>query len=251
MLPAYNAAATLERTVREIPPGVADSLILVDDASTDATVDIARSLGIRTVVHGSNRGYGGNQKSCYRLALESGADVVVMLHPDYQYDPELIPALVAPLAAGTHDVMLGSRVLDGGARAGGMPTWKYLGNRVLTRVQNLLLGLRLSEFHTGYRAYTAEALRAVPFDRNAEGFRFDAQMLTQLAHHGMRIGEVASPARYRADSSSVGLTGSVRYGMGCITAALRYRLHRAGLAPAGWLGRRDDVRMRREPRPPG
>lgn len=243
VLPAYNAAKTLERTVREIPPGSVDALLLVDDASRDDTVSIAETLGIPTVVHPVNRGYGANQKTCYRVALEMGADIVVMLHPDYQYDPNLIPTMVERLHRGDCDAVLGSRMLDDGARRGGMPWWKRLGNRFLTNVQNRLLGTGLSEFHTGYRAFTREALAQAGFERFADGFVFDAQMLVALIYRGLRIAEIPCPARYLPEASSVDFVGSVRYGLGCIASALRYRANQLGLCPVGWLGSPAATRM--------
>lgn len=235
VLPAYNAARTLERTVREIPEGAADALLLVDDASVDETVEVAARLGIPTRVHAVNRGYGANQKTCYQAALEMGADIVVMLHPDYQYDPTRIPDLVELLRSGGYGLVLGSRMLDGGAKSGGMPWWKRVANRVLTAVQNRLFGKRLSEYHTGYRAFSREALELSGFERFSEGFAFDAQMIGAMVYRGSEIGECASPARYLADSSSVGIGASIRYGLACLGVASRFRLNRLGLFPAGWL----------------
>lgn len=241
VLPAYNAARTLERTIREIPAGSVDALLLVDDASGDETVAIAERLGIPTRRHPQNRGYGANQKTCYDTALEMGADIVVMLHPDYQYDPGLIPMMVERLRTGDCDAVLGSRMLDGGARVGGMPWWKRLGNKVLTRLQNALLGTSLSEFHTGYRAFTRKALVRSGYERFENGFVFDAQMLTALHYRGLRMVEIACPARYLPEASSVDLLGSIRYGLGCLRVSLRYRLNQLGLAPAGWLGGSDPM----------
>lgn len=235
VLPAYNAARTLERTVAEIPDGVADALLLVDDASHDETVQIAERLGIPTRVHTANRGYGANQKTCYSIALEMGADIIVMLHPDYQYDPALLPDLVEPIREGRADVVLASRMGDGGARAGGMPWWKRLGNRVLTALQNRLLGTDLSELHTGYRAYSRAALERSGFLGFVDGFVFDAQMLVAFVYRRLRISEISCPARYLPEASSVGFAASVRYGLGCIAVSIRYRLHHWGLFPSGWL----------------
>lgn len=235
VLPAYNAGRTLERTVREIPDGSVDTLLLVDDGSRDDTVEIAERLGIPTRIHTFNRGYGANQKTCYTTALEMGADIVVMLHPDYQYDPRLIPDLVAPIRDGRADIVLASRMADGGARAGGMPWWKRIGNRVLTSLQNRLLGTSLSELHTGYRAFSRRALERSGFLRFVDGFVFDAQMLVAAVYRGLRIHEIHCPARYLPDASSVGLLASLRYGMGCLAVSLRYRLHRWGTFPGGWM----------------
>lgn len=241
VLPAYNASRTLERTVAEIPGAYVDALVLVDDRSADSTVDVARRLGIPVIEHSENRGYGANQKTCYKAALEAGADVVIMLHPDYQYDPARIPAMLERLQKGDCDVVLGSRMADGLAKAGGMPWWKRVGNRLLTTAQNLLLGTRLTEFHTGYRAFTRRALELSGFERFEDGFVFDAQMLVALTYRGAKVGEIACPARYLPEASSVGFFSSVRYGLGCITVSLRYRMNRLGLFPAGWLAGPDPV----------
>lgn len=226
VLPAYNAARTLERTVREIPREVVDDVLLVDDASSDATVEVARRLGLPTLVHRRNLGYGGNQKTCYAAALERGADVVVMVHPDYQYDPRLVPSLVAPIAWGIYDVMLGSRILGKGAVKGGMPRYKYAANRVLTLLQNWLLNHKLSEYHTGYRAFSREVLEALPLEENSDDFLFDNQMLAQAVWFGFRIGEVSCPTRYAPESSSIGLARSIRYGAGVLATSLFFRAAR-------------------------
>lgn len=228
-MPAYNAAATLERTHREVPFDIVDEVVLVDDASRDHTARMARKLRIRTIVHPENRGYGGNQKTCYRAALARGADIVVMLHPDYQYSPKLIPAMAHLLASGEYDVVLGSRILGGKALAGGMPFYKYVSNRVLTLLQNLLMGAKLSEYHTGYRAFTREVLTRVNWPGNSDDFVFDAQMLAQVLHAGFRVGEITCPTRYFPEASSINFTRSVRYGIGCLATALRYRLDQWGL----------------------
>jgi glycosyltransferase involved in cell wall biosynthesis len=229
VLPAYNAERTLERTYREIPLDLVDDVLLTDDASADRTVDVARHLGIETIVHERNRGYGGNQKTCYRAALERGADIVVMLHADYQYTPALIPAMAHLLASGEFDVVLGSRILGGQAIRGGMPVYKYVSNRVLTLLQNLLMGAKLSEYHTGYRAFTRRVLETLPLDRNSEDFVFDAEMLSQILYAGFRIGEVTCPAKYFPEASSINFSRSVRYGVGCLTTALKFRLRRMGI----------------------
>jgi glycosyltransferase involved in cell wall biosynthesis len=228
-MPAYHAADTLERTVADIPVGIADELILVDDASGDETVAVARKLNITVYVHDENRGYGGNQKTCYRRALEHGADIVVMLHPDYQYPPQVIPAMVALLRSGMFDVVLGSRILVRGALAGGMPLYKYAGNRMLTLIENLLVGTKLSEYHTGFRAFTRRVLETLPLEENSDDFLFDNQMLCQAIWLGCSIGEVSSPCRYFAEASSIGFGSSVRYGFGVLRTAATFRLNRWGI----------------------
>jgi glycosyltransferase involved in cell wall biosynthesis len=222
VMPAYNAARTLVRTYRDIPPGVVDHVILVDDLSKDDTVAIARLLNIQVVVHRQNLGYGGNQKTCYDTALAEGADVVVMLHPDYQYDATRIPDLVAPILDGRADMMLGSRFL-GDPLAGGMPRWKYVANRVLTTLQNRSYGLRLSEYHTGFRAYSRELLEAIDYRANSNDFVFDQQLVGQVVRAGFRIGEVPVPTRYFAEASSVNFRRSVLYGLGTLRTLLRHR----------------------------
>jgi len=229
VLPAYNAARTLERTCAEIPPGSADEIILVDDASHDDTVAVARRLGLTVVTHSKNLGYGGNQKTCYRAALERGAGIVVMLHPDYQYPPQILPAMVEMVRSGLFDVVLGSRVLGRGALQGGMPLYKYAGNRLLTLVENLLVGRKLSEYHTGYRAYSRRVLETLPLLENSDGFVFDNQILCQAIAFGFTIGEVSSPCRYFAEASSIGFLSSVRYGFGVLATGLAYRLDRWGI----------------------
>jgi glycosyltransferase involved in cell wall biosynthesis len=229
VMPAYNAAATLETTVREIPMDVVDELVLVDDASGDDTAARARELGIPTLVHAENRGYGANQKTCYAEALRRGADVVVMLHPDYQYSPRLVPAMASLVAVGQYDVVLGSRVLGEGALKGGMPLYKYISNRALTLVENLLLDMKLSEYHTGYRAFSRAALEALPLERNSDDFVFDNQILVQAVWLGLRIGEIACPASYFPEASSINFQRSVTYGLGVLGAAARFRLARLGL----------------------
>lgn len=229
VLPAYNAAATLERTYKEIPLDIVDFVILTDDASQDDTAEISRKLGICTLVHETNRGYGGNQKTCYAAALARGADIVVMLHPDYQYTPALIRAMSAMIADADFDVVLGSRILGIGALAGGMPLYKYAANRFLTAIQNLLVGHKLSEYHTGYRAWSRELLGALPLDTNSEGFVFDNQMLAQAIYVGARIGEISCPTRYADDASSIDFQNSVIYGLGVLITSIAFRLQRWGL----------------------
>ncbi|HXG40831.1 MAG TPA: glycosyltransferase family 2 protein [Candidatus Limnocylindrales bacterium] len=233
VMPAYNAAKTLERTYADIPHQLVDRIILVDDVSQDETVEIARNLGLDVIIHRQNLGYGGNQKTCYRAALEAGADVVVMLHPDYQYDATRIPALVEPILRGEKDLMLGSRFL-GDPLAGGMPWWKFVSNRFLTIVENLAFGLRLSEFHTGLRAYSRRLLETIPYERNSNDFVFDQELIAQVVAAGLgdRIGEIPVPTRYFEEASSVGFRRSVVYGLSTLRVVLRYLLHRLRLRPS-------------------
>lgn len=228
VMPAYNAGKTLEKTYSEIPPQVVDEVLLVDDESTDNTVERADGLGIRVIRHERNRGYGGNQKTCYDNALALGADIVIMLHPDYQYTPRLVQAMVSPIAYGVFDCMLGSRILSNGALAGGMPLYKYAANRLLTLVQNLFLGSKLSEFHTGLRAYSREVLEAIPFHGNSEDFAFDNQFLCQILYARFRVGEITCPTRYADDSSSISFRNSVRYGLAVLRTTLDSVLHGLG-----------------------
>ena len=219
VLPAYNAEKTLQRTYDEIPKDIVDDIILTDDASADDTVRLARSLGILTLRHDRNRGYGANQKTCYAAALARGADVVVMLHPDYQYSPTLVPAMASMIVSGHYDVVLGSRILGGGARAGGMPLYKYLSNRALTAAQNLLTGQKLSEYHTGYRAWSRGVLERLPLLNCSDDFVFDNQMLTQAIHAGFAIGELSCPTRYFPEASSINFSRSVTYGLGVLATS--------------------------------
>jgi glycosyltransferase involved in cell wall biosynthesis len=228
VLPAYNAAKTLKATVREIPD-VVDEIILVDDRSADETVAMAKSLGLTVIVHERNCGYGGNQKTCYTTALEHGADVVVMVHPDYQYSPLLIAAMASMIAYGTYDLALGSRILGGKALQGGMPVYKYLSNRLLTLFQNLCLGARLSEYHTGFRAYSRQLLLSLPFRANSDDFVFDNQVLAQCISIHARIGEISCPTRYFPEASSINFRRSMRYGMGVIKTTLQCMAAGAGL----------------------
>jgi len=230
VLPAYNAALTLQRTYADIPRDVVDSVLLVDDASQDETVEVGRLLGLVTLVHQKNFGYGGNQKTCYSAALNHGADIVVMLHPDYQYEPRLLPAMASLIASGVYDVVLGSRIIGNGALAGGMPLYKYVSNRALTLAQNVLLGAKLSEYHTGYRAFSAEVLRALPLEANSDDFVFDNQMLAQILYFGFRVGEVSCPTRYLEDSSSINFRRSCKYGLGVLATSALFRLGKLGLA---------------------
>jgi glycosyltransferase involved in cell wall biosynthesis len=229
VLPAYNAARTLERTVEEIDRSVADDIVLVDDASHDETVTVARRLGLDVVIHPQNRGYGGNQKTCYAEALARGADIAVMIHPDYQYSPRLLPAMAGLVASGHFDCVLGSRILGAGARKGGMPLWRYVSNRFLTAFENLLLGYKLSEYHTGYRAFSRRLLERLPLEENSDDFVFDNQMLAQALWFGFEIGEVACPTRYFEEASSINFARSVKYGFGVLGTALEYRLARMHL----------------------
>jgi glycosyltransferase involved in cell wall biosynthesis len=229
VMPAYNAAKTVHRTVQEIDRAVADDLILVDDKSKDDTVAVARDLGLHVVVHERNRGYGGNQKTCYTEALKRGADIVVMLHPDYQYSPRLLPAMAGMIASGHFDAVLGSRILGVGALAGGMPVWKYAANRFLTATENMLLGYKLAEYHTGYRAFSRRLLETLPLEENSDDFVFDNQMLAQAIWFGFQIGEISCPARYFPEASSINFRRSVKYGLGVLGTALEYRAARFGL----------------------
>ncbi|MFK7954627.1 MAG: glycosyltransferase family 2 protein [Lysobacterales bacterium] len=231
VLPAYNAAQTLEQTLSEIPLDIVDDVILVDDASNDETADLARQLGIAHVVqHPKNRGYGGNQKTCYARALELNADVVIMLHPDYQYTPRLITAMASMIASGVYQVVLASRILGKGAIDGGMPRYKYLANRVLTLIQNLLINQKLSEYHTGYRGFAAEVLADTPLDRNSDDFIFDNEVISQMAYRGYRIGEISCPTRYFEQASSISFWPSVRYGLGVLRVSGQHFLQRLNLA---------------------
>lgn len=229
VLPAYNAEATLERTVREVPEGLVDEFLLVDDGSADDTVKVAERLGLPFVVHDRNRGYGGNQKTCYRTALDRGAEIVVMLHPDYQYSPKLLGAMAWLVASDEFDVVLGSRILGTGALAGGMPLWKYVANRALTAFENIMLGVKLSEYHTGYRAFSRKVLETLPLERNSDDFVFDNQMLAQAVAFGFRIGEISCPTRYFPGASSINFRRSVVYGLGVVGTSLAFRLHALGL----------------------
>jgi glycosyltransferase involved in cell wall biosynthesis len=227
VLPAYRAAKTVEMTYRDLPMDVVDEVLLVDDAGGDETVEIARNLGIRTILHRKNLGYGGNQKTCYYEAMRAGADIVVMVHPDYQYDPRLVTAMAGMVASGVYDAVLGSRI--GTARKGGMPLWKYIANRSLTAFENLLLGSKLTEFHTGYRAFSRKALRELPLLADSDDFVFDNQMIAQLMAFGFRIGEISCPTKYFDEASSINFRRSVTYGFGVLRTSVQYRLWKWGL----------------------
>jgi glycosyltransferase involved in cell wall biosynthesis len=229
VMPAYNASKTLEITYNEIPHDIVDEVILVDDASRDDTAVKASELGIHTIIHPENRGYGGNQKTCYREALSRGADVVVMLHPDYQYSPRLITAMASMVVSGHYDVVLGSRILGGEALKGGMPLYKYIANRFLTFVENLVLGAKVSEYHTGFRAFSRKMLEALPFEGNSEDFVFDNEILAQTVYFGFRIGEISCPTKYFDDASSISFRRSVKYGLGVLETCLKFLLQKAGL----------------------
>lgn len=229
VMPAYNAEKTLEAVLREIPFEFVDEVILVDDASQDRTAELSRELGIHTTVHPKNLGYGANQKTCYKIALTTGADVIVMLHPDYQYTPKLLVAMASLVAVGLYDIVLGSRILCGGALRGDMPRHKYIANRFLTLVQNLLLRTKLSEFHTGYRSFSQEVLLKLPLEENSDNFVFDNQILAQAVYFGYAIGEVSCPAKYFEDASSINLLRSIVYGVGVLVTSVEYALQQMGL----------------------
>jgi len=257
VLPAYNAEATLLRTVAELDREVIDEIVLVDDASTDQTIALAREIGLEPIRHERNLGYGGNQKTCYRRALELGADIIVMVHPDYQYTPLLVPAMASMIAYGTYDFVLGSRILAQDTVASGMPRYKYAANRILTLTENLVLSQKLSEYHTGLRAFSRTLLAALPFDRNSDDFIFDNQFIVQAVAAGARIGELSCPTRYAADSSSINLINSIRYGLGVLRTCAQYQLSRRGLRRYDYLDL-DPARSLSQPpagpaaaRPPG
>jgi glycosyltransferase involved in cell wall biosynthesis len=232
VMPAYNAAKTLVRTYDEVmDQGVVDLVIIVDDASRDETTAIAQKLpNTKVFTHEKNLGYGGNQKSCYRLALEEKADIVIMVHPDYQYTPKLIPAMASMIGGGLYSCILGSRILGGYALQGGMPAWKYVANRFLTMAENILLGAKLSEYHTGYRAFSRELLERLPLSANSNDFVFDNQMLAQILWHGYTIAEVSCPTKYFPEASSINFRRSVKYGFGCLSIGLQYRLAKMGIS---------------------
>jgi glycosyltransferase involved in cell wall biosynthesis len=229
VLPAYNAALTLEQTLKDVPEGIVDEFLVVDDASRDDTAAVARRLQIPCIVHPKNRGYGGNQKTCYTEALRRGADIVIMLHPDYQYDPKLVGAMAWMTGCGEFDVVLASRILGTGALKGGMPYWKYVANRFLTATENVLLGVKLSEYHTGYRAFSKKVLETLPLEENSDDFVFDNQMLAQAVAFGFNIGEISCPTRYFAEASSINFRRSVKYGFGVLGTAFDYRFHKWGV----------------------
>jgi glycosyltransferase involved in cell wall biosynthesis len=229
VMPAFNAAKTLEKTVAEIPREIVDEILLVDDASSDETVTLANKLDLTVFLHEKNFGYGRNQKTCYREALLRGADIIVMVHPDYQYSPSLIVPMAGMIAYGEYDAVIASRILGRGALAGGMPLYKYISNRVLTLIQNLLLSYKLSEYHTGFRAFSRDLLNSLPLEQNSDDFVFDNEMLAQIIHFKYRLGEISSPTRYFAEASSINFSRSVRYGLGVLATSLKFRLSRMKL----------------------
>jgi len=246
VLPAYNAARTLARTVAEIPRDIVDDVILTDDASRDDTAEIAEKLGLRTLRHDRNKGYGGNQKTCYRAALDHGADIVIMLHPDYQYSPRLLGAMASMVASGHYDVVLGSRILGKGALQGGMPLYKYVSNRALTLVQNLLISQKISEYHTGYRAWSRRVLTSLPILDFSDDFVFDNEMLASAHYFGFGIGELSCPTRYFEEASSINFRRSVTYGVGVLRTSCAFRLHKMGLASSPLFARESVARLRTE-----
>ncbi len=248
MLPAYNAAATLLRTVAELDRDVIDDVVLVDDASSDQTVPLARQIGLAPICHDSNKGYGGNQKTCYKNALDLGADVIVMVHPDYQYSPRLVPAMAAMIAYGEYDMVLGSRILAQHTVSRGMPVYKYVSNRFLTLVENVALGQKLSEYHTGLRAFGSPLLAALPMERNSDDFIFDNQIIAQAVAAGARIGELSCPTRYAADASSINLRRSIRYGLGVLNTCADYQLHRRGIRNRAYLDFKPEHSIQLPPR---
>ena len=228
-MPAYNAEKTLRMTFDELPHEYIDEVILVDDASRDSTVNIARELGINTIVHRENRGYGANQKTCYQEALRLGANIVVMIHPDYQYSPKLVTAMASMVASGLYDVVLGSRILVGVTLKGGMPAYKYIANRFLTFVENILLGVKLSEYHTGFRAFSRKVLETLPLEKNSDDFVFDNEILVQSIYFGFKIGEISCPTKYFKDASSINFSRSVKYGLGVLATSMKYLLDKNGI----------------------
>lgn len=252
VMPAYNAARTLHVTYQEImAQEIVDLVVVVDDASHDETVQIARTLPRAKVhLHESNRGYGANQKTCYRLALQEGADIIIMVHADYQYTPKLIPAMASLIGNGLYHCVLGSRILGGHALSGGMPVWKYVANRILTLVENLLLGAKLSEYHTGYRAFSRELLELLPLDRNSDDFVFDNEMLTQILWLNYQVAEVSCPTKYFPEASSIGFWRSLKYGVQCLITAVKFRMARVGViqsrlypvAAPRWVARKSGVK---------
>lgn len=236
VMPAYNSEKTLRQTYAEIPMEIVDEVILVDDASEDNTAGIAKEMGITTIIHPENLGYGGNQKTCYKKALERGADIVIMVHPDYQYTPKLITAMASLISEDLFDCVLGSRILGVGALKGGMPIYKYIANRVLTFLQNIFLGYKLSEYHTGYRAYKKELLESLPYEKYSDNFIFDNQILAHIIYKGYAIGEITCPTRYIDESSSINFYDSLVYGIGVLVISLSYRLNKLGIKfhPIGW-----------------
>lgn len=230
VMPAYNAALTLEKTLKEIPSDVVDEIVLVDDNSKDNTIEVAKKIGIKhIIIHEQNKGYGGNQKSCYDKALELGGDIIVMLHPDYQYTPLLLLPMISVIGNGLYKVVFASRILGKGALKGGMPIYKYISNRVLTFVQNMLMNQKLSEYHTGYRAYSREVLQAAPYHKNSDDFIFDNEMIAQIFYSGYEIAEITCPTKYFEEASSINLQRSIKYGLGVLRVSLLYFLTKLGL----------------------
>lgn len=238
-MPAYNAAKTLSKTVAEIPRDVVDEILLVDDDSADATVEVANDLGLKVFRHAQNFGYGRNQKTCYREALRRGADIVVMVHPDYQYSPHLIVPMAGMVAFGEYDAVLGSRILGKGALEGGMPVYKYIANRFLTLAQNLLMSYKLSEYHTGFRAFSREVLETLPLEENSDDFVFDNEMIAQAVFFDFRIGEISCPTRYFEEASSINFSRSVRYGFGVLNTSIKFRLHKLGIIRSSIFQKRE------------
>jgi len=242
VMPAYNAEKTLETTFREIPFDIVDEVIVVDDASKDNTVEVARKIGINHVIrHEKNKGYGGNQKTCYDTALKLGADIIIMVHPDYQYTPKLIPSMVHLLSDGLFNVVLGSRILGNGALKGGMPLYKYIFNRMLTLSQNFIMGQKLSEYHTGYRAFTKEVLEKINYHANSDDFVFDNQMLAQIFFAGYEIAEITCPTKYFADASSINVSRSIKYGLGVLATSFKYRFQKIGIVKYSIFDHKKDV----------
>jgi glycosyltransferase involved in cell wall biosynthesis len=229
IMPAYNAEKTLLQTYRELPHEYVDEVIVVDDASSDSTVQLALQLGIRPIVHSQNKGYGGNQKTCYTEALKHGADIIVMVHPDYQYSPRLVAAMASMITSGHYDIVLGSRIVGGAALKGGMPLYKYVANRILTFVENLALGVKLSEYHTGLRAFTREVLETLPLGENSDDFVFDSEMIVQAVYFGFRIGELSCPTRYFPEASSINFKRSLKYGFGVLATTIKFVLCKMGI----------------------
>ncbi len=244
IFPAFNAEKTLLMTYEEIPRDIVDHILLVDDGSRDRTVSLARKLNIETFLHDRNYGYGRNQKTCYQEALNRGADIIVMVHPDYQYTPRLITAMASMIAYDVYDVVLGSRIIGGGALKGGMPAYKYMANRILTAIENMIVGTKLSEFHTGYRAYSREVLESIPFHLNSDDFVFDNEILIQAIFFGFRIGEVSCPTRYFPEASSINFKRSVIYGLGVLKTAFKFRAQKMGLVNLRMFQRRPFVQMK-------
>ncbi len=233
VMPAYNAEKTLRQTYEELPLEYVDDIIIVDDASRDSTVAVARDLNIRTIIHSKNMGYGANQKTCYREAIKLGADIIVMVHPDYQYSPRLVTAMASMIVSGHYDIVLGSRILGGEALKGGMPLYKYMANRFLTLAENVGLGVKLSEYHTGFRAFSRKVLETLPLEENSDDFIFDNEMLVQAVYFGFKIGEISCPTRYFEDASSINFRRSVTYGVGVLCTTFKYQLAKLGIKSFG------------------